>query len=343
MPYISDIVVSSVFYLFQDEESALNSEKAGGTGFFVHMKSDDGNDCIYAVTNRHVIEQASAFVIRVNTNDGGFDTIPLTLCDWVNHPNGADIAIASVEINHKHHRYSPIPAQFFVSKESVETQDVDIGDEVYMLGRFIHHGGKTFNMPSARSGIISVLPNSKELIPMNPRYNMPDQEAFLVEMRSISGYSGSPVFLHNDVSDFMIKLQSILGRILDKNDKLNELLRNEPHVALAGIDAGNFPMYEDVLDAGDDYKKTPFKAVNHSGFSIVIPAWKIVEALKNCDEFIMQRKELDKKSKYKESAVRLDFGEKEESSFTETEFENALKKASQKTFSPDSEKKETLE
>lgn len=294
MPLIPNGLTYSVFYLFPDEESALNSKHAGGTGFFVYVRTKAGNNYHYAVTNRHVIEKGSSFVIRVNTDEGRLDTIPLTLCDWVNHQNGADIAVARIEPSQKH-RYKAIPVDWFVTPEFFPEGGVDLGAEVYMLGRFIYHGGRTFNMPSARSGIISAFPNPNELIPVD---GLPDQEAFLVEMRSISGFSGSPVFVNLIIAEFWNKFRLIMDDVYNIEPK-NPIVPDN-NFRLFGIDAGNFPLMEKVVKKVDknDYEKTDYRANNHSGFSIVIPAWKILETL-NSEEFVTERKEQDMKSSLK--------------------------------------------
>lgn len=291
---ISDEIRDSVFYLFKTEDDAYANVKTGGTGFFVHWGVND-KDYIYAVTNRHVIEKADAFVIRVNTPQGGVTTIPLTLCDWHNHPNQADIAVARVEPDWEKHKFMPIPIQLFIYPSHIANRSVDIGDDVYMMGRFVHHSGKTINLPSVRSGLISVLPNEHELIPLDPEVNLPDQIAYLIEMRSISGFSGSPVFFHNDVTDWMIKYTQLNERIL-KNDPILELddaIKDESLIALLGIDAGNMPItevvYEQITEEGKTkLKPSPYRSLNHSGFSVVIPAWRILETL-DIDIFAKER------------------------------------------------------
>lgn len=113
---------------------------------------------------------------------------------------------------------------------------------------------------------------------------------------------------------------------------------------LIGIDSGSFTMFEDVVvKDGTSYYPTNYKAQNHSGFSIVIPAWKIVETLDR-DEFVMDRKNREKEAvKIEEGVAGLDFSEAEVPIFTNDVFEDALKKVSRKTSEPVSEKKETSE
>ena len=58
-----------------------------------------------------------------------------------------------------------------------------------MLGRFVNHEGIQQNEPSARFGNISVMPRR---IKQSDGF---EQISYAVEMRSMPGYSGSPVFV----------------------------------------------------------------------------------------------------------------------------------------------------
>jgi hypothetical protein len=58
------------------------------------------------------------------------------------------------------------------------------------------HAGKFENMPSVRFGNISMLPNEREPIEDDNLKLRRNQVGYLVEARSRSGYSGSPVFIY---------------------------------------------------------------------------------------------------------------------------------------------------
>ena len=57
-----------------------------------------------------------------------------------------------------------------------------------MVGRFLKHDGKQTNHPVLRFGNIAMMPTMIE----HPAFGI-KQESFLVEVHSISGFSGSPV------------------------------------------------------------------------------------------------------------------------------------------------------
>lgn len=341
MPVIAEALKSTVFYLYRDEQSALSSAKIGGTGVFVFLTSETGQEHLYAITNRHVIEKGMCPVIRVNDDSGNIRVIPLSMYDdWFYHPDGADIAAAYLPIIRDSLEVRAVPVADFVTEEMLARSGIDVGSDVYMLGRFIHHEGKNSNLPAARSGIISSMPNPGELIPVR---DMQSQEAYLIEMRSLSGFSGSPTFYNLVGADTFILMELFMKvHFKIEPSKESEFDRSGSIVKLLGIDSGNFPMYEEVLERSEfgEFSETPYKAVNHSGFSIVIPAWKILETLER-SEFEMARKQRDNQTA--EGQARSDFMDEESVAFTKGDFESALKRASQKTSEPLQETKETSE
>ena len=64
-----------------------------------------------------------------------------------------------------------------------------VGDEVATVGLYTSHHGHTKNIPVVRVGHISMLPDEPV---MSTRGYV---EAYLVEVRSIVGLSGSPVYI----------------------------------------------------------------------------------------------------------------------------------------------------
>lgn len=160
-----------------------------------------------------------------------------------------------------------------------------------MVGRFVNHEGKQRNLPSVRFGNISMMPyepvrTSRGLL----------QEVFLVESRSLPGYSGSPVFL----APFP-----------------NSALRKEqPPAKLLGIDMGHLKDHLPVLSKKElaQGKRFPicddWTVESNTGMSCVIPAWKIIETL-YMEELVESRKQvLSELEKQKNSSpVGLDVAE----------------------------------
>lgn len=71
------------------------------------------------------------------------------------------------------------------------------GDDVARLGRFITHDGRQRNKPLARFGNIAMMHDNAEPIEIAPGRH---QVGLLVECRSLSAFSGSPVFVYPDVA-----------------------------------------------------------------------------------------------------------------------------------------------
>jgi hypothetical protein len=136
----------------------------------------------------------------------------------------------------------------FVTPEFIAYHDIDAGEEVFMTGRFVGLQGKRDNAVATRFGCISMMRGG--------RWNKAigkDQEGFAVEMRSRTGFSGSPVFVYGHPT------MTIKYRAADRNH----------FFALLGANWGY------VLDS----------EVNHAGerentwLNGVVPAWKISELL----------------------------------------------------------------
>ena len=126
--------------------------------------------------------------------DGGKpDVIDLDQHQWIVHPDGDDLAVASVfrKVMIGIHRHSHIPTQQLLTRAMAQDYEVGIGDEVLMIGRFINHQGRLHNQPAVRFGSISVMDR-----PISNSAIGQDQLSYSVEMRSRTGFSGSPVAVY---------------------------------------------------------------------------------------------------------------------------------------------------
>jgi Trypsin-like peptidase domain len=311
VPRIPDEVADTVVYLYPNRESALRGERAGGSGFIVSIPSDADSEFSfsYVVTNSHVIREAGCDALRVNTRSGGTNVIAETKDFWLHHPDGDDVAVLSISLDYETTKVKALPIDdWFVTQERVEYYKIGIGDEIVMLGRFVNHEGRTRNLPAARFGNIAMLPYEPVRTPRGLL-----QEVFLVECRSLPGYSGSPVFFS----------PLPFGRSV-------------PHAMLLGIDMGHLKDTMPVLDKKElaQGRMVPINdnwtIETNTGMSCVIPAWKIREVIYS-EEMIQVRKELNEKFKEekKKSSVSFDVA-KSDTVFTQDVFEDALKKVSRK-------------
>lgn len=331
MSRISDRVLWSVIYLYRSKEEAEEGADPGGTGFLLSVQSEAHPDYmhVYAVTCKHVLQApVYASFIRI-TNAmridrfkgqlpfmaGNREVVSFGWNQWTPHDD-ADVAIVSLGPDNiimseivgpgYGRRFGfTIPSFMLLTHATIDAFDIGPGDDVYMCGRFESYPGKFFNEPTTRWGIISLMNSMIELEEAEA-----PEELFLIEMRSISGFSGSPVM-------WRLPIQlDVINQMERRMTAESNNMRIGPW--LVGIDAGNFPFYYPVYEVtrgrgGEvidrkNTKNTPreLQAKSHSGVAYVVPAWKIQELLDR-EEFVMQRKRDDEAiTEHKDSGKRAD-------------------------------------
>lgn len=329
MPRIEDTYLDIVIYLYPSTETAKKGEAFGGTGFLlgVPFETHPSYEHRYAVTNSHVIREAKSTVIRLNTHSGDTRILATTEDNWVHHPDGDDIAVCYLGgLDSTQVKYRFVSTYNFLTKEIIERFKIGIGDDVFMVGRFSRHDGKQTNLPSARFGNISMMPY--ERIRHQRGY---DVDSFLVETRSLSGYSGSPVFVYVNLAVKRPGMGVGLGQPL--------------LIWLLGIDWGHLPIYEKVKERDRETNVSEGYVVpSNSGQMAVAPIWKLSEMLTEVDELVMARKEFEERmAKENQSPVTLDAempGE-ENTVISKESFEEALRRASRKVPETDEQKDAT--
>lgn len=267
MPRIPDKLHRSVVYLYPNAEAVRTGKGVGGTGFLVALRDESFAEPFqYLITNIHVAQTASR-TVRINTTDGGVDTVEVPSSAWVNHPNGDDIAAAALTLQPNWAITALDWSELAVTSSRMTELNMGVGDEVFMLGRFISHGGLQRNQPLARFGNIAMMPGE----PVQDGRNLL-VEAFLVEMRSLSGFSGSPVFIHMGPGTYR------------GNDTMMPFYSEI--IGLMGIDTGHKATKAEVCQKRDG-AGTDLEVPLNTGISIVAPAWKIREVL---DEDVFKAK-----------------------------------------------------
>jgi len=322
MPRIAITYLNCVLYLFNSEQEAAAGTKAGGSGFLVGVPAENPRQPslrsghFYAVTNKHVIERGGSSVIALNDKEGVRAVLPLSAGDWTFHPNGDDLAVCPLSLDMDKYESVAVPSTRFVSSANDFGNPLGdaragfgVGDGVFMVGRFISHQGQTKNTPVVRFGNVAMMPLEPILQEFPEREFL--QESFLVDMRSLSGFSGSPVFWYEEVFTPIPKVKD--GVCLFPNDPDAEQTL-KLNVLLLGIDWGNLKapyvynkrdgeLEEDARDTRTLY--------SNSGLSGVVPAWKLTELL-NTSKLREQRlkNEADAEERYaravKNGAAGLD-------------------------------------
>jgi hypothetical protein len=266
MPRLNDEMLNCVFYLYRSRAAAETGEEAGGTGFWAaHISHKVTNlSIIYAVSNKHVVATSGCSVIRVNTLDGGIDTFEAEPHEWY-FTDQDDLAIAPIRVDFNKHIVKTIPLEMFVTPDIMKYHDLGLGDEVFMIGRFIKHDGKLTNIPSVRFGALSI-----------PVADMPHQmfgvqESFGVEMRSMCGYSGSPVFIYPsswNMNSGIVKTVSpnplfLLG--VDGGYIVDALELKEKIVPIA-------------VQGSSQARTVPYVPAN-TGMNGIVPAWRLLKMI----------------------------------------------------------------
>ncbi len=190
-------------------------------------------------------------VLRLNTKEGATEILQTKRSDW-KVDGSEDLAVIPLDLSGTRCRGTVIPDSQFYTKEKCLQHNVGPGDEIFMIGRFITHDGRQRNTPMARFGHISMMP----LEPIRTRDG--EQFAFLVECRSLSGFSGSPVFLW-----------MLAGTWRPYHP---EPLRRPQGPWLLGVNCGHIVLPEKSRNVSSGKK---LYVAEHSEIEVVIPSWKL--------------------------------------------------------------------
>jgi len=279
MPRIPNNILDCVFYLYRSAIEAKEGKNTGGCGFLVLYPSE-GDPIMgyaYAVTCRHLIDRGYT-TIRLNNEAGGTTIIETTTQEWEQSRNN-DIAAKSIDLEEGEHKFRfvfgttlrkfpGIPSM--INKEIMQEYEIGIGDEVFLVGRLLDHEGKQQNAPSARFGHIAALPSE-------PIWNDDigkHVSVILCEVKSVGGFSGSPVFV--SVPSF------------SKRPHSNTIKAMSSGPWLLGIDWGHTVRKEPVRAKNGDALENGQFVRRNSGITCVAPTSEIIEVL-NCENFRSDR------------------------------------------------------
>jgi hypothetical protein len=229
----------------------------------------------YLVTAAHVVERCQRLGTqmwgRVNLRAGGASVIQMT-GDWRFHPDLAnettDVAATRIGAVWDSIDHDPIPLPERQTQPiTAEQRDIGLGDETFMIGLFRNHAGQDRNIPIVRIGNVAAMP--EELVSTR----IGNIRAYLVEMRSIGGLSGSPVFVNRPPE------QPPFGFLRDPRFKPPDPEQvNWFRYHFLGLVHGHFDVRspdEDIVQEDDGGQGGGI----NSGIGIVIPAQKIIETL----------------------------------------------------------------
>lgn len=330
---IPDAILHSVAFV------CLKSTKPGvekyfpiGTVFFTGVNEGDAT-FLYLVTADHVLGEAKRakaekVYIRLNKSSGGVEYFPIDTEDPMWHrfvDANIDLVALHVPFDSETFLINYLPIDMCVTPDLITKYLIGHGDDIFLAGLFNANYGQARNFPIIRSGLISAMP----LEPIPSKSGIPFA-AYLCEVRSIRGLSGSPVFIHLTKDRYPTPdfgEENIRSMIL-----LLGVVRGHWDLKDASDDSAN--PEEEFLDAAIGFSKG--ENLN-TGIALVTPAYQLHgllmhNTMKKMRESTIERLESDDVV-VEDSVVPTEF--------TSTDFDAALRMASRKVSSPDRETKET--
>ena len=249
--------------------------RMAGTAFLFGLRPGH----TYLVTARHCVQKAEAYgglYVRLNRKDGGdSEQIQLTGPWYYPESEADDVAVMPFPF-----LYAGLDLPFDVwpieipvwaaTDEIVQGEGIGVGDEVTAIGLFTHRDGKHRNVPIVRSGIISAMPGE----PLEDPGSGLEYEAYLVEIRSIGGLSGSPVYVVFPVGRY--------------HHGTFEATRGS--IYLIGLVRGHWPKKSEEFA---DFGESEVEQLN-TGIAIVTPIQKAVDVIMNTEDLVKERKENEK-------------------------------------------------
>jgi hypothetical protein len=272
-----DLLHTTVFLGGKDSDKQLHYR---ATAFIVGMPSeraDFGWPCL--VTARHnVVKAMQAYgnvYVRVNIEDGSALDIEINESWSYPKSESCDIAIVPFpEMFGINGEVLPIPHSWFVTKDIIQTRGIGPGDELIVMGLFSSHIGKERNLPIVRSGNIASMP----LEPLiDPKTEKP-YDAYLAEVRSIGGLSGSPVFIQLNPNMRVIPLDH------DRQGQSYYLL---------GLIRGHWKRDVEIDFDDEDFSGNELGQLN-TGVAIVTPAVELLPIFES-EPFVLYAQTMDKK------------------------------------------------
>jgi hypothetical protein len=264
----------SCFVCYENEE---RQHIVCGTAFFIaEVLGVSGKDKnltmtysnVFLVTAKHLIDGIKLkypnlpMGVRVNSTDGKTHDIVIPIDAWFYHPTDSSVDVAVLPwFSNEGLAFTTNPTYTAITHEVIRENGIGIGDEVFVIGLFTKHHGGERNLPIVRTGNIAMMPEE----PVQTNYGL--MTAYLIELRSIGGLSGSPVYVHKQWAD-------------PKHKRTGHILY------WLGMIHGHWNIEEKSIDMPIHDKEQQL----NTGIGIVVPAYKILEILDR-EEILAMREE----------------------------------------------------
>jgi hypothetical protein len=274
VPLIDQKLVYCSIFLYPTVEDAKARRGWGGSGFLLGVRSEAHPALVhlYGVTNDHV--RVGNPVFRYQDHDPE----PGEPDDWVPHPEGDDVAVKRLGLVPER-QCNYVDRELILDWGTALTTRLGPGDDCLMVGRYIAPDLEQRKQPVVRFGNLSTW--QPELI-WQPKRAF-NQESFLVDMRSLAGFSGSPVIVYWVKGGVMSltttpRPDTVVGErsLMDRK-------------WLLGVDWGHTPLTLPVLDRDGEQVDEEWQLTVNTGMAAVVPAWKL-NAILDSDDFVTSRK-----------------------------------------------------
>ncbi len=268
----SDLIKTTSFLIDQGERV--------GTVFFVEVglgddpRNNQFGSAFYAITARHCVDKSVA--IRFPLISGGTEDKDILSADWIKHPK-TDVAVLPLRFPLGSYDIKPLAFRRFAYDRNYLTRypsslerlderkpalEYVTGDEIFTTGLFRQDIGPALTHPVFRFGHIALKPTSGEKIRIEIKPKEYVQvEAFLVELATWKGQSGSPIFMNPWEPEF-------------RRPDVFEMSSREISF-LVGMAQGFYPGEQEVEI---DHNKALISGLN-TGIGVVIPSTYIGELL----------------------------------------------------------------
>ena len=296
---VPDEVLKCVVFLGIEHGASV---KWVGTGFLVSLEEREGEGTFrftYLVTANHVADDLDGVPFKIRANRKSGEAIEIAANEsgdlvWHRHPKGesVDVAVCWWQMRSRDLDLLSIPTGMFLTREIADKTNVGPGDEVSITGLFAKIKGQSKNLPIVRIGNLAMVPHG----PVVPS-GVGNIEAYLVEVKSLGGISGSPVFIRQTVD--------IPGLFLWGTNTPATAQAYSNVIRLLGLAHGHWNIDLEEIDSPMiEHVKEGFNV----GLAIVVPATHILEVLHNGELTAMRRELKDKElAKHKGATMDSDF------------------------------------
>lgn len=239
-----------------------------GTVFFVgRTDPEDPRRCsrVFVITALHVIDllrertdKNCYLMFNYKNGEHRASHYEFPLDEWFCHPDeNIDVAVVEygipAEIDHL-----VLPIEALLTKDDVLNDDIQLGEEIFIVGLFNRHFGERQFTPIVRIGNLSAFADE----PIKGRLSAPTP-AHLIEVLSLGGLSGSPAFLN-------------LGFNRIVHGRIQSTPSGDPKVKLLGLVQSHFE--QKFYDSPDEDSPIYVERMN-IGIALVVPSEAILDTI----------------------------------------------------------------